>query len=96
MIFLMFLISNIKIYCIFADRTLIIMDKKRGIVVFDVANRSFDVYKDLPAAAGHVGLPVSSLSHTLSNAGVHYTGSCFIGYGDIHKSNRGGNRKGGF
>ncbi len=65
------------------------MKSQKGIVVFDVAGRSFDVYRDVPDAAGHVGIPSSTLSYNLSHSDVYYTGTYFVGYGELHKSNRG-------
>ena len=68
------------------------MKDNRGVIVFNVADREFDVYKDVSDAAGHVDMVTSTLSYNLSNSSVHYTGTYFIGYGNIHKSNRGGRR----
>jgi hypothetical protein len=72
-------------------------DKKteRGIVVFDVSSRTFDVFKDVSDAAERLDTPVSTLHSWLPD--IHYTGSCFVGEGTIYRSGRGGPRvkKGG-
>ena len=67
--------------------------KDKVIVVFDVANRSFDAYKDVSDAAGHVDIVPTTLSYNIADDGVYYTGSYFVGYGDMHKSKRGGKRE---
>ena len=64
------------------------MEVQRGIVVFDVARGTFDIYKDVPDAAGHINMPIDTLRYTLER-GIRYYNGYFIGYGDIHKSNRG-------
>ena len=35
------------------------MRDTKGIIVFDIAARSFDVYKDISDAAGHVGMVIA-------------------------------------
>jgi len=65
------------------------MKEHKGIVVFNMAGRSFDVYKDIPDAAEHVGISASTLSYNLSKDSVYYTGSYFVGYSLIQRSKRG-------
>ena len=65
-----------------------ICDMKR-IVVFDMSERKFEIYKDVPQAALRTGIGESRLRYHLSRENVYYTGSCFVGYGEDHKSKRG-------
>jgi hypothetical protein len=67
-------------------------DKKRAVVVLDVAERKISAYSDLTDAAGYLGIERSALDYRVNKEHVYYTGGCFVGWADIEPSNRGGNK----
>jgi hypothetical protein len=64
---------------------------KKEIVVFDLSEKTFDIYKDISAVASDLGISPRRLKGRIEG-GVWYTGMRFVGYGERHKSTRGGVR----
>lgn len=68
------------------------MKDNRPIIVLDVKEGRIDAYKDIAAVVSRVGGLRKSLVDRLDD-GMFYVDGLFVGYADVHKSNRGGNRK---
>ena len=64
------------------------MKRDQSIVMFNVADRTMDIYKDFTPVAELLGIPRTTLQSRL-DSGVQYNGKYFVGYGNNHKSNRG-------
>lgn len=58
------------------------------IVIFDISKGQFDVHTDVSTASSQLECSSRTLKTRIS-AGVFYTGSCFVGYGEFHRTKRG-------
>lgn len=61
------------------------------VVIVDFATEEIDVYKDVKAVSDMLGMPRTTLHGKLSHS-PQMIGGKMIGYGELHKSNRGGFR----
>jgi len=61
----------------------------KKVVVFNVSERTFDIYGDVKQAADKVGMKDTTLGYNIRRSGVYYTGGFFVGYGSVHRSRRG-------
>ena len=84
--------SSIVIVTIFGRLRIIsylcIMERGEVIVLFNLTDRTMDVYRDHGPVAERLGMPRTTLQSKL-RTGVQYTGDFFVGYGVLHKSGRG-------
>ena len=64
------------------------MKSDQVIVLFNIAGRTMDVYRDHGPVADILGMPRTTLQSKLGG-GILYTGEYFVGYGGLHKSGRG-------
>ena len=58
------------------------------IMVYDSLNRTMDGYKDISEVAKLAEVSVPTLKKRLGT-GIQWINGMFIGYGELHKSNRG-------
>ena len=66
------------------------------IVITDMKELSIDVYKDLKEAANHLNVSANILKTKLLNDHVIMINHSIVGYGLLHKSNRGKSSSGRF
>ena len=59
------------------------------IVIVDLKHLSIDIYKDAITAATVLGLSRNSLNTKLTNSKVYLYKHSFVGYAQLHTSNRG-------
>ena len=62
--------------------------KMKIIIIHDTMDATMEGYTDIKEAASIIGVSESTMRRRLKS-GIHWIAGKFVGYGELHKSNRG-------